>query len=187
MDFAAVKLIRVTDVCARYGISLRFGSEWASAKCPLPTHKAGDNDRTFQVNVKENYWKCWSQSCNEKAGKKGGDVINLVALLDNSTEYAAAKKLADMFNIENKTASHMEKRREEPSKVKHQKDSSDHSSLTDKVKGYMADVDAWFDQMIVQGDQESNDDYRHRVRNAIKTRLVESFRAGKKVAQGFAV
>src|SRR3569833_2789188 len=142
MDFTAIKQIRITDVCARYGISLRFGPEWASAKCPLPTHKAGDKDRTFQVNVNENYWKCWSSSCNQQAGRKGGDVINLVALLGNSTEYAAAKKLADMFNIHNKTASHMEKRREEPSKGNPQKDSSDHSSSTDKVKGYMADVDA---------------------------------------------
>lgn len=184
MDFATIKAnVRIVDVLAKRGISLRYNGEWGSAVCPLPTHKSGDKDKTFQVNVAQNYWKCWSNSCNEKAGKKGGDVINLVALLDDCSEYNAAKKLADLFTIE-KAAEHIAQR---PQQQNTKRTVSNHDSPSVEVKGYMADVDVWFDAMIAQGEQESSEAYLHRVRNAIKNRLVESFRAGKKVAQGVPV
>jgi hypothetical protein len=42
VNFEAIKHgVRITDVCARYGIQLRFRGEWASAKCPLPSISVG--------------------------------------------------------------------------------------------------------------------------------------------------
>lgn len=55
VNFEAIKHgVRITDVCARYGIQLRFRGEWASAKCPLPSHKEGGKDKTLQVNTSVN-------------------------------------------------------------------------------------------------------------------------------------
>lgn len=197
LDFPAIKeCVKIVDVLAKRGISLRFNGEWGSARCPLPSHKAGDNDKTFQVNVRENYWKCWSASCNEKAGKKGGDVINLVAILENCSEYDAAKKLADAFHVDaNKPAKHSAQRADVPQgrgqnptpKRTESNTTSPSGRVNVDTKGYMADVDAWFDEVFKRGDKETDVEFWKRARNAVKARLVLSFRNGKRVAQGLPI
>jgi hypothetical protein len=187
LDFAALKKIPLTSVCARYGIALTFGGKYAKAKCPLPTHKAGDKDKNFNINLEGNYWKCWSESCNEKAGAKGGDVINFVAVMDGCSQHEAAKKLAGWFPLTEKPAPHIEKRAPEKSPKGPQKDSSDHTSPGDSVKGYMQDVDAWFEQLVAPREGEEDDVYWKRIRNGVKSRLIESFKNGKRQAQGLPV
>lgn len=174
LDFGRIKTIPITEVLARRGISLRYNGEWGSAPCPLPTHKPNDKDRTFQANVKDNYWKCWSASCNEKAGKKGGDVINLVALLDNCSEYHAAKKLAEAFHVDEKTAPHIEARRETPKRTVSQSDSS-----SGKSNGYLHQVGLLLDDILQRGDQEEEAAYLKRVKKAVMTIVHQSFRNGK--------
>ncbi|MGH7783409.1 MAG: CHC2 zinc finger domain-containing protein, partial [Candidatus Binatia bacterium] len=100
LNFEEIKKIRIIEVCARYGIALRYRGDYANGVCKLPTHKQGDKTRTFSVNVAENYWRCFSDSCNAKnQGRKGGDVINLVALLENCSEFQAAEKLATWYGL----------------------------------------------------------------------------------------
>src|SRR5580658_10393900 len=99
LDFARIKEIKLTDVIARYNIALRFKGEYAVCTCPLPTHKKGDTGKCFSINLAGNYFRCFSASCNEAAGCKGGDTINFVALMDGSSQLAAAKKLAGWFGI----------------------------------------------------------------------------------------
>lgn len=48
----------------------------------------------------------------------------------------------------------------------------------------MAEVDSWFEELILRQNDESDADFWHRFRNGVKSRLVESFRSGKRVAQG---
>ena len=58
------------------------------------SHKQGDRSRCFSINLKRNYWRCFSESCNaNNGGKKGGDVINFVALMEGCREKDAAEKL----------------------------------------------------------------------------------------------
>jgi hypothetical protein len=184
LDFKALKEIPLAQVLAKYGIALTFGGKYAKAKCPLPTHKDGDKDKNFNINLEGNFWKCWSGSCNEKAGVKGGDTINFVALMENCSQHAAAQKLSEWFHVpEDKKAAQPIAAR--PSKQPSSKGATSNGSRPSiDVKGYMSDVDAWFDEMIARGEKESDEEYRHRVRNAVKCRLVQSFRNGKKVAQG---
>lgn len=47
LDFNRIKEIKLTDVLARYKIALRFKGEYAACACPLPTHKQGDNAKSF--------------------------------------------------------------------------------------------------------------------------------------------
>lgn len=180
LDFAALKQIPLTSVCARYGIALTFGGKYAKAKCPLPTHKPGDKDKNFNINLEGNYWKCWSGSCNEKAGAKGGDVINFVAVMENCSQHEAAKKLAGWFHVEEtKTAQHIAKRSESVPKDTPKRTVSNVTSPSDSVKGYMAQIDAWFDEISIRAIDEDDAAYRKRILNAIKERLLESYRAGK--------
>lgn len=189
LDFARIKAVPITDILGRYGVRLRFNGEWGSAQCPLPTHKSSDTDKTFQVNTQQNYWKCWSASCNEHAGVKGGDVINFVALKEGVTQYEAASKIAEWFHLDaKKAAPHMEKRPENPQgkgkETQPQKDSLDNNESSGSVKGYMADVDAWFDELFRRGEKETDVDYWKRTRNGVKARLIQSYRNGQRKSQG---
>ena len=70
------------------------------ARCPLPSHKPNDKDKNFSMNVEQNYWRCFSDSCNAaNGGKRDGDVINLVALLENCTNWQAPQKIAEWCGL----------------------------------------------------------------------------------------
>src|SRR5664280_460285 len=102
IDFARIKReVSVLDVARRYGVDLKGKSPWLSGKCPLPTHESKDSKSSFSVNVKDNYWKCWSDSCTKNRGsKRGGDIITLVRLMERLSEpYDAARLLADWFHV----------------------------------------------------------------------------------------
>ena len=194
LDFNRIKEIKLTDVLARYKLALRFKGEYAVCACPLPTHKQGDASKSFSINLAGNYWRCFSDSCNaNNGGKRGGDVINFVALMERCREKDAAQKLADWYGVaesittsktatlhklstETKTPAHIEQGRK-PTELQ-QNAIEKPSTSSDSVK-YMASVDAWYDEVVKRGDQESDEDYRKRILKAIKQKLLESFRSGK--------
>lgn len=101
IDFARIKRdVLVVDVARRYGVDLRGRGTWLSGKCPLPSHESKDSKSSFAVNIEHNFWKCWSESCcRNRNGKKGGDVITLVARKENCGEYEAAQKLIEWFHL----------------------------------------------------------------------------------------
>jgi hypothetical protein len=188
LDFARIKEIKLTDVLARYKIPLRFKGEYAVCSCPLPTHKQGDNSKSFSITLAGNYWRCFSDSCNaNNGGKKGGDVINFVALMDGCREKDAAQKLADWYGVgQNKTPTHMEQG-SESHREKPVKDSLDSTPASDSVKPlaeppgkYMEQVDAWFKEAIERRDGETEEALRKRLLNQIKKLLIESYRNGKR-------
>jgi DNA primase len=186
LDFERIKEIKLVEVVARYKIPLRFKPDYAVACCPLPTHKHGDTGKSFSINLAGNYWRCFSESCNENnGGKRGGDCINFVALMDGVSQLEAARKLAGWFGIGEATApTKPQTKTAEPiaqrsSEAKPAKDYREHSSSSDSVK-YMQEVEAWFYALIVRSDQENDVDYWARVLKCIKTRLVESYRSGQR-------
>jgi len=181
LDFTAIKAIPIADVLRRYNISLHMKGQWASACCPLPTHKEGDKSKSFTVNPQGNFWRCFSESCNaNNGGKRGGDAINFVALMDGISQLDAAKKLAEMFHIgQIKTASQIEKPPVAPIEKPHAKDSQNLNAVGGSVK-YMQEIEAWFYTLIVRGDQEEDEPYWGRVLKGVKSKLVESYRSGQK-------
>ena len=182
IDFREIKQIRITDVLGRYHVALKFKGDWATAVCPLPTHKAGDKGRNFSVNVAGNYWRCFSESCNaNNGGKKGGDVINLVALLENCRESEAAQKLATWYGIE-KAAPRIEKRRtkDDSAEPTSAKEHSDHNPPSDSVKvGYMQAVGLWFDTFIIRRSDETDEAYFKRVKKGVMSQLHRSYLNGR--------
>jgi DNA primase len=180
LDFAKIKEIKLTDVCGRYKIALKFRGDYANAQCPLPTHKEGDKGKSFSVNLAENYWRCFSESCNaNNGGKRGGDVINFVAAMEKCREKEAAEKLADWFNVgKEKPPQHIAKgavsRIEKPVK-----DSLEHNPSDSGVK-YMASIEFWFNENWLRREGETDEVYKKRLLTGIKTLFFQSYKAGQK-------
>jgi len=46
-------------------------------------------------------------------------------------------------------------------------------------KGYIKNVDGWFDALVKRNDNEDDATFWHRIKNAVKGRLIESYKNGK--------
>ena len=103
VDFKTVKAeVSVEDVASRYGVALRrMNGSHERGKCPLPTHPVGDDAKSFSINVSKQVWICHSPACARgRRGKTGGDVIELVTVMENCSLRDAGLKLASWFGIE---------------------------------------------------------------------------------------
>ena len=176
LDFGKIKAIPILAVCGKYGIKLRFNGEWGSALCPLPSHKQGDKDKTFQVSVRQNFFKCWSKSCNEKAGCKGGDVISFVALMENCSQFAAAQKLSEMFEIE-KAAEPIAQRQNQKQTIKGTDCNSDSPSVEVK-SGYLHETGIWLDEILAK--VIPDEVVRKTVKKMVMGRIFDSYQNGRR-------
>jgi hypothetical protein len=132
------------------------------------------------INLAGNYWRCFSDSCNaNNGGKRGGDVINFVALMEGCREKDAAQKLSEWYGVgQSKTPQHMAEASKEKPKTNTTSYQDDNSSAI-AVK-YMVSVDAWYDEVSVRLPDESEEEHRRRVLKGLKAKLIESYRAGQK-------
>jgi hypothetical protein len=102
VDFKALKAVATVEaVAARYGVELRqVNASHKRGRCPLPTHPAGDEKESFSVNVEKRVWICHSAPCAKgRKGKKGGDVIELVAAMEGCSLRDSGLKLASWFSV----------------------------------------------------------------------------------------
>ncbi|MCE5306069.1 MAG: CHC2 zinc finger domain-containing protein, partial [Acidobacteriales bacterium] len=102
VDFRQLKeSVLIEAVLAHYGIRLRrVGETSLRGPCPLPTHTSERSRESFNVNTVKNVWACYSASCIcARSAKIGGDVLNLVALMDKCSVRDAAIKLQTWFLI----------------------------------------------------------------------------------------
>ena len=181
VNFDEIKRIPLVQVLGHYKVKLHFNGKGVTALCPLKTHRAGEKDRTFSIHIDRNYWQCFSRSCNsQNGGRRGGDVIDLVALLEDCRMREAAEKLAEWFGI--KSAPRMEERRVSPKEHASSKGYSDHKPASDSGQKYMADVERWFRELNVRREGENDAAYEKRVLNGIKSKLIESYRNGQSQA-----
>lgn len=175
--------IPLVDVLLHYGVRLRrkIGSDYASVACPLPTHPKDDrSNNAFGVHLPTNRWQCKHPECGRRngVGDKWGDCINLVMTMRNLMYKEAGQQLEDWFPKEN-PAPHIGTREDGKGKKTPSSPHTDNTSSSDSGKGYMAQVDAWFDEVSIRAIDEDDVAYRKRMLSAIKERLLESYRAGK--------
>jgi DNA primase len=100
IDFRLVKeRVSIETVLDHYGIRLRrINQNSLRGKCPLPTHSSKESKESFCVNTDKNIWACQSSSCSSaRQNKKGGNIIDFVALMERSSIRDAAVKLHDWF------------------------------------------------------------------------------------------
>ena len=98
LDFKAIKArVAIADVLARYQVSLvRVNKTALKGTCPLPTHSSGSKN-TFYVNEAKSVWYCHSDSCKKNGQRAGGNVIDFVAIMEQCSAYAAAKRIDELF------------------------------------------------------------------------------------------
>jgi DNA primase len=95
VDYKAVKeKVSIEAVLRHYRLLENFNRKGDQLAGPCPVHK-GSNKRQFSVNVSKGAWKCFSGHCG-----KSGNVIDLVAAVENVPFRDAAIMLQDWFRIE---------------------------------------------------------------------------------------
>lgn len=100
IDFAKLKAsVPIDAVLGHYSVQTkRRNNTYLVANCPLPAHRSADSKSSFSVNTEKNLWTCHSDSCKQGSGMRGGDVIDLVCLMEGyRTPMEGAKKLLDLF------------------------------------------------------------------------------------------
>lgn len=87
-DFRALRQrVAIEDVLAARGLRLHRQGDRLTGPCPI---HGGDNPTAFVVNCRKNVWYCFSQ-CG-----RGGDVLELVRLLDRVSICDAATAVSTM-------------------------------------------------------------------------------------------
>lgn len=100
IDFRIVKQrISIEQVLGHYGVRLRRSNQKSlRGFCPLPTHTSEKSRESFGVATDKNAWACQSTSCaSARQGKKGGNILDFVAIMENCSIRDAAMKLDDWF------------------------------------------------------------------------------------------
>lgn len=182
LDFKAIKRIPITAVVWKYRVKLFIktngdGKKYGSAVCPLPSHKEGDKAKNFSVDIAGNFWKCWSDSCNQNnGGKKGGDCINFVAAMDGISQLEAAQKLSDWFGIgKENPAPNKSTRDDEKGRSPHHL-IRENTPVPAKGQGYMRDAGELIEQLLSVIADEAE---RYRIKKVIMSKIRESYDNGK--------
>jgi DNA primase len=101
VDFKLVKAaVTIEALVGRYNVELkRVNRASLRGACPLPSHTS-KGAPSFCVNTDKGAWSCKSDSCvAARGGKAGGNVLDLVAVMENCSVRDAALKLAEWFGI----------------------------------------------------------------------------------------
>lgn len=102
VDFRNIKQqVTMEAVLGHYNIQLRRANHHSlRGGCPLPTHNSKRSAQSFGVDTGKNIWACQSNSCvAARQGKKGGNIIDFVAIMENCSIRDAALKLQEWFSI----------------------------------------------------------------------------------------
>jgi hypothetical protein len=97
VDFRQITAdVAIELVLQRYGGRVRRIGGELRGPCPLPTHTSGRSRDSFSVSVARNVWSCRSQSCMQaRGGNPGGNILDLVALMEGCSVRDAALRLQD--------------------------------------------------------------------------------------------
>src|SRR5436190_2419558 len=94
VDFKAVKAaITMEQVLQHYVLLDRFKRSGDSLSGPCPIHK-GENPTQFRVSISKNIWNCFSEC------KRGGNVLDFIALMESVTVHASALKAIELFSLD---------------------------------------------------------------------------------------
>lgn len=100
VDFRLVKEhISMEMVLGHYNIQLRRTNKTAlRGACPLPTHTSESSKESFSVETGKNIWACQSASCAAtRQGKRGGNVLDFVSIMERCSVRDAATQLHALF------------------------------------------------------------------------------------------
>jgi DNA primase len=102
VDFKEIKdRVSIEALLGYYNIKLRrVNQQSMRGNCPLPMHSSEKSKESFIIQTGKNIWTCQSSSCVAgRSGKKGGNILDFVALMENCSIRDAAVKLRDWFLV----------------------------------------------------------------------------------------
>lgn len=81
------------QILSHYGLleAMKRSGDNLSGCCPI--HK-GTNPTQFRVSVSKNVWNCFSEC------KRGGNVVDFIARMEDVSPYAAAQKAIEWFHLD---------------------------------------------------------------------------------------
>jgi hypothetical protein len=87
--------VGIAQVLSSYHVKLKpIGRNQLRGRCPLPTHSSERSRESFSVQTAKNVWACHSASCcAARHGRVGGNILDLVALLERCSIREAALQL----------------------------------------------------------------------------------------------
>jgi DNA primase len=99
------KAVSLEMVIRHYGFELRrINATSLRGKCPLPMHGSDTSRSSFTATFTKGVggvWACQSRSCvSAREGKKGGNALDLVAIMERCSIRDAAMKLQEWFRVE---------------------------------------------------------------------------------------
>jgi CHC2 zinc finger len=100
VDFRELRQgLDIEQVLTSYHVPLeRVGLDQLRGPCPLPTHSSEQSRKSFSVDTAKNVWACHSASCSEvRQGRVGGNVLDLVAVLEGCSIRDAALRLLERW------------------------------------------------------------------------------------------
>src|SRR5213594_283743 len=93
VDFKAVKAsVSMLQILDQYGLTERFKRSGDSLSGSCPLHN-GDNPTQFRVSASKNCWNCFGKC------KRGGNVLDFVALRENISVREAAIRISEWFGL----------------------------------------------------------------------------------------
>src|SRR6266446_4268870 len=93
VDLKAIKAaVTMEQVLEHYGPADGFKKSGDSLSGPCPIH-GGSNPTQFRVSISKNIWNCFSEC------KRGGNVLDFIARMDNVSIHAAALKAIEWFGL----------------------------------------------------------------------------------------
>jgi DNA primase len=148
VDFRTIKEnVSMQAALDHYRIELRkVNQNSLRGKCPLPTHSSEKSQESFGVHTGKNIWACQSSSCAAaRQGKKGGNVLDFVATMENCSVRDAAVKLREWFGTANQNARDETSQHvigEKKKLVAEKKEGSDDRKINAALSFALKDVDA---------------------------------------------
>src|SRR5438045_5852895 len=93
VDFKAVKAsVSMLEILDRYALTGRFKRTGDSLSGSCPLHN-GHNPTQFRVSASKNCWNCFGKC------KRGGNVLDFVALKENISVREAAIYISEWFGL----------------------------------------------------------------------------------------
>jgi len=93
VDFKAVKTsVSMLQILDHYSLTERLKRSGDSLSGTCPLHN-GDNPTQFRVSVSKNCWNCFGKC------KRGGNVLDFVALKENVSVREAAIRISEWFGL----------------------------------------------------------------------------------------
>lgn len=173
------KNVSMEAALARYNVKLERRGAYLRGSCPLPTHQGPVN--TFSVHVEKNVWAC-ANSCCARDGKRGGNVLDFVSIMEKCSVRDAALLLARDSGIGEPSDIIGKQAVKKPEPEVYTVEPLPEEPVEEK--GWLArQRKEWMGETLYRGPDETEGEWIKRAVKKISEKLLESYENGKRAGK----